>query len=485
MEKLIFPDGSALTAIRSLTLSQSVNDGSQLSLGSACAASLEASVVDPEGRVTQGTRLTLVSDDSPLGVFLCEKPRRTGADTVTFTAYDPMILLDRDISRWLSQALPDSTLGLVEKLCAHCGVELTENPDLPGADLPVEPFDTQSVTGRQLLRWIGQRDARFFRMDENGRLCPGWYTPSGETLGEEIPYRMDGLSLSEYQTAPAQRVLVRQETADVGRVYPDGSPDTANTYILQGNPLDPDPEPIYEQLKDFSYTPFRCALFTRVPALGSLVTLPDGSLGPVMERTLRDGIWTVSGQGSQSFQSTEAYNNLSAGALNGRMLTVERSVAGLKVAHKDAQGNMASLELDMTGLTSRVSAVERKAQSHAEASSLTAWNSQLTQRADSLEFSVTQLRTDLGSKADKSQVEPITERFRFDSDGLTISNSATGMGIGVSEQRIVFTGGSDPTTVIYPNRLETTHLHIGESLRLGTFSLFPRTNGNLSLRYTG
>ena len=59
------------------------------------------------------------------------------------------------------------------------------------------------------------------------------------------------------------------------------------------------------------------------------------------------------------------------------------------------------------------------------------------------------------------------------------------MGIGVSEKRVIFTGGNDPTTVITPNAMETTNLTVGVRLDLGCFSWIPRTNKNLSLRWTG
>ena len=99
--------------------------------------------------------------------------------------------------------------------------------------------------------------------------------------------------------------------------------------------------------------------------------------------------------------------------------------------------------------------------------------SKLSLLANGLSLSVEDLRTG------------IDEHFRFAEDGLTIANSGTGMGIGVSEKRVVFTGGKDPTTVITPNAMETTNLTVGTRLDVGNFSLIPRTNGNLSLRYTG
>ena len=106
-------------------------------------------------------------------------------------------------------------------------------------------------------------------------------------------------------------------------------------------------------------------------------------------------------------------------------------------------------------------------------------------RADGLDVSVTKIREEVGTKAEKTQLDEITEHFRFADDGMTITNSGTGMGIGVSEKRVIFTGGDDPTTVITPNAMETTNLSIGVRLDVGAFSLIPRSNKNLSLRWVG
>ena len=215
-----------------------------------------------------------------------------------------------------------------------------------------------------------------------------------------------------------------------------------------------------------------------------MLTLPEGSTGLVMTQKRKGRGGEVSATGNPSRSSTTAFNTLTYGDLTGRMLTVERSVSGLKVENANAAGDRASLSLAVEGITSRVTAVEQKADAHADKSQLTTLTSQLSQRADSLEFSVTQVRTDLSAKADRDALTEITELFRFDMDGLTITNSASGMGIGISEQRVVFTGGENPTTAIYPNEMETTNLRVGSRLDLGSFSLIPRTNGNLSLRCT-
>lgn len=492
MYQLILPDGTALEALGDVTLERSVNDSEDLSLGSACAAMLRCTLYG-QVPVTQGTELRLVLDGTDLGLFRCEKPRRTGTNRSELTAYDRMVAFDKPVQSLLeSLSWPVTLQSLLESLCADCGVPLAGQP-LPGGDMPVEAFQAPTLTGRQLLRYIGQAAGRFFTVDATGSLRPGWYTPTEGVLGDTWAYTLGSLTQADYAVAPIGRVWLRAAENDVGIVCPDGSGEAANTLILQGNPLLPPHSPhapaaaqrLYTQLKDFTHTPLRCTLLPgALPEPGSILTLPDGSTGIVMTQIRKGRGAEIVSTGNPTLSSTTAFNNLGYSELTGRMLTVEQSVNGLRVENALAAGDRASLSLAVEGITSRVTAVERQADGHAEKSQLTTLTSQLSQRADSLEFSVTQVRTDLGGKADKSQLSEITELFRFDMDGLTITNSASGMGIGISEQRVIFTGGENPTTAIYPNEMETTNLRIGSRLDLGSFSLIPRTNGNLSLRCT-
>lgn len=169
---------------------------------------------------------------------------------------------------------------------------------------------------------------------------------------------------------------------------------------------------------------------------------------------------------------------------------------------KIVEGRVTEIKSDMDGITIRVSAtevvtaenqnatkklqgelgkVEADVQTRATVQQLT----EVKAAADGLRVSVSKVETTLGDKADKVAVEEITEHFRFAEDGLTITNTGNGMGIGVSEKRVVFTGGQNPTTIITPNAMETTNLAVGQRLDVGGFSWIPRTNGNLSFRYTG
>lgn len=145
--------------------------------------------------------------------------------------------------------------------------------------------------------------------------------------------------------------------------------------------------------------------------------------------------------------------------------TLEGQYSDLEISTEGIRSDVAQHSSDIDGLNDQMSSVEHT--------------------AEGLKASVTSISTDLNGKADKGDVQKITEHFVFGEDGLTISNSASGMGIGVSEKQVAFTGGENPSTVIRPNSMNTTNLTVQESLTLGDFAFIPRTNGNLSFRYTG
>jgi len=483
--ELRLPDGTGITAIGALEITWMVNDAHDLSLGSACAAMLEATLYDPVA-IEADTELACYEDGVLLGRFLCQLPRRTGKHTLALTAYDAMIRFDRQIGAWLAaRSFPTTAQTLLEELCGYCGVPVGDAA-LP--ELTVAAFSQPELTGRQLLQYLGQASGKFLRISPQGSLEAGWYAETATAL---TGFRMNSLTHGDYTAAPIQRVLIRTGGSEVGAVWPDGSLETANTCILQGNPLLPPASDrqavarrLYEQVKDYRCTPFSCSLLPGSGIRpGDTVCFTDAAgnphTAPVMKLTLRNGVRTIQATASASLQSTEAFNRLALQNLPGRVLTVERAAEGLKAENTDLKGNAAALALTVEGITSRVASAEEKAEQYALKSQL----SVLEQDAYGLSLSVTELRRQTDSKADQSQLTELTEHFRFGSDGMTITNSATGMGISVSEKQVAFTGGDSPT-VITPNAMQTTNLQVGTRLDLGNFSFIPRTNQNLSLRYT-
>ena len=300
------------------------------------------------------------------------------------------------------------------------------------------------------------------------------------------------VSQEDYTVAPIEKVQIRHSDEDVGTVYPEDAAQ-ANTYIITGNylltaatpeTLLPIARSLYEQLKDVSYRPCKVVIpaCTDIHA-GSIVQITDRNghrfTAYVMTKTTVGQRDTLECTGSPRRDNAVAANNRRYQALSGKVLNLRTDVDGIRAENADAQGNLSRLMLNLESITARVEQVE------SENGNLQRSVTSVEQTAKGLTVSVSDIHEALGDKADTASVREITEHFIFGADGMTIKNSATGMGIGVSEQRVVFTGGEDPTTEIYPDRMRTTDLKVRKQLDVGGFSLIPRTNGNLSLRYTG
>lgn len=304
---LVLPDGREIssgpgtqTAVASCDYTAWVNGGTELTLGSACAAAVELKLfAGDEVYIVPGDRLVIYREEAgvrhKLGVFYAEKPRRTSPHTMHITAYDAVSRLDRDLSAWLAglDGWPYTLSQLAQGVCGQCALVL-ENASLPAGTFLVEKFAATGVTGRQLMQWIGQIAGRFLRATQDGRLEFAWYTPltdhtvavtgsltpptrvdftfTGGTLALAAPsnYSADGeevlavtlqaqgcdgvvqilgagghrahgafqgsLQLAGYDIAPIEKVRLRADEEDVGCIWP---ADTAakNTYTITGNPL--------------------------------------------------------------------------------------------------------------------------------------------------------------------------------------------------------------------------------------------------------
>ena len=113
---LILPDGTELfsgveqeNALQSVTVTQAVNSGEELTLGSACACELRAELITPNGGLSlaAGDGVTVLRVDeagnqTQMGVYYLEKPVRSSAHTMSLTAYDAVSRLDKDLTGWLA-----------------------------------------------------------------------------------------------------------------------------------------------------------------------------------------------------------------------------------------------------------------------------------------------------------------------------------------------------------------------------------------------
>ena len=334
LHRIRLPDGIDLTsgtaagknAIRSVTVTEQVNDQTDLCPGAACAACAEIELWVPENRlqIGQGDELTLFRTDTltgtetPVGIFLAEKPVKTSANVCKVTAYDRMTLLDKTLSPWLKAHQKDFPLALtafIQQVCAQCGVSLADDAldGLPNGSYRVRAFYADDLTGRQLIQWAAQAACRYARINTDGKLTFSWYTApeavwslgpgaqaartqlrlAGQTLRtaagmvwrfgqRQAAYRQSGLTYEEYVTAPLDKVQIRQSDSDVGVIYP---PDAAgtNALVLQGNlllttdsaeELWPVAQQIFAGMQGLCYTP----LTVELPAEAGVCPAPGQQL---------------------------------------------------------------------------------------------------------------------------------------------------------------------------------------------------------------
>lgn len=301
---LVLPDGSELfsgapgAAILSLELTQSVNAGQELTLGSVCAGMLEATVFSEEALpLTVGQEVTLYKVEgqsrTKVGLFTLEDAVRKSENVWLLTGFDRVSRLDRDLTAWLGQLSdwPYSLHRLAEMVCTACGVTMAP-VELPNGGFAVQKFLAEGITGRQILQWVGQVSGRFCRATADGQIEFAWYAPASlgagasaigpmavtgsgtdvsiagyplpteydegalalesaalQITGEggdhwtlsgagllQLPVYQGCLTAAEAPVQPIQKVQLRQTRDDVGIVFPD-IPEAGNTYTVAGNLL--------------------------------------------------------------------------------------------------------------------------------------------------------------------------------------------------------------------------------------------------------
>ena len=482
MEQLILPDGKCIAsgvwgepAMVSVRWTQNRNEDGDLTLGYVACATLEIelfSVKKPS--IPPETRLIYQEDGVTRGIFYCKSLARKSQNRWTLRAQDGMGKFSRELTGFWKNREDDTALSLLLGLCQHCGVA-TQITQLPGGGTPVPKLAGYSA--KQILHFLGQVAGQYFYMDAAEKLCFGWY----DELQAIDDY--SHLACAEFITRKIERVWLRQTPNDVGWAYPEDE-EERNTLILQGNPIFAadariTAQRLLEGLSYFTHTPFTCTLLPGDEVRpGCLVAFTDqdgvSRLGAVMQWEKKNGTLTVRGTGSYSLDSLDAIRRTTLEQLEGQVLEISRTAQGISAAHRDLLGNVGAMQLNLEGIRTQVTQVTQ----------LASQTTQLQQTAQGLELQVSQLAGVLDGKTDREEFTQVTEHFRFDADGMTIQNSATGMGIRVSEEQVLFLGGEDPTTAIYPDAMETTRLSVAQRLDVGDFSFLPRTNGNLSFRYT-
>ena len=331
------------------------------------------------------------------------------------SAYDKASLTEKNLSSWLmdnQDKFPMTLSDFATTVSQQCNVSIAQGPTI-NADFQVQAFYADDLTGRQLLSWVAQASCTFVRANPEGQLVFGWYTaaeedvgPGGEqaraivrlsdgsylgeqaraivrlsdgsylrtsrgevyTIGVEPQFYYEGsLSYDDFQCQPIDKVQIKLTDEDVGTIYPPEEKGT-NALVISGNllltaqdaeTLKPVAQALYEAFQGISYTPLQLETKDngRLDA-GQIVTVTD-ALGNtlttyVMQATHSGGKVTLASSGNQSRDSVSAVNSQGYSNLTGKVLEISASVDGLKIANRDLQGNLASLELTVEGIETNV-----------------------------------------------------------------------------------------------------------------------------------
>jgi hypothetical protein len=113
--------------------------------------------------------------------------------------------------------------------------------------------------------------------------------------------------------------------------------------------------------------------------------------------------------------------------------------------------------------------------------------SQITQLADSISFTFTQLQTqveEIDGEARTTFAE--WEKYiRFDNGDIILGETGNEITLRIENDRIRFLDGGAEVAYISNKQLYITDAHFLNSLRIGRFAFLPRENGNLSLVKVG
>lgn len=333
---IVLPDGTELfsghdsvNAIQSTTITDSVNSGAELTLGSVCCAALEVKLFAPGGNfnIAVGSEIVLHKVDdtgnrTQAGIFRTESPERPSRNIYKFVAYDRISRLDKDLTEWIDSLTdwPFPLLTFARMVCEECKLTLI-NTEIPNGDFLVNEFPNKNVTGREIMGWIGQICARFCRATPDGNVEFAWYQDSGITLRPTGDRFYFSLKYEDYQVERIDAVQVRLADSTNGLPWPQVNAGT-NSYVLSGNPLITVVNDelknrfsvIKEELAKAVYTPCKIILESSIDLRpGHIVHIVDMNGKSfdtcIMTRTQRGQRDTIESTGSARRDSATNVNN--------------------------------------------------------------------------------------------------------------------------------------------------------------------------------
>ncbi|MBQ5608519.1 MAG: hypothetical protein IIU86_05790 [Oscillospiraceae bacterium] len=488
---IILPDGTELfsgvgtvNALQNVTVTQRVNAGTELTLGSACANMLEATLITPAGglQIPAGMEVTLYKVDAggnriKVGLFTAESPTRPSTNLYKITAYDRVSRLDRDLTQWLSglDGWPYTLDTFARMVCTACNLTLA-NATLPNGSWPVPRFSASGITGRQLMQWVGQTCGRFCRATPDGELEFAWYTPKNISISPNGERPIQALRFEDYQVTPVDKVQIRQTETDVGAVWGNGS----NVYVITGNPLlasdtlaplQAVAQTLCNTLQSVSYTPCRVSIPATVEIqAGDILPITDKNgknfTMYVMTKVQSGPQETLECTGSATRDSATAVSNSQLTKLAGKVLEVQMSMEGIKVANRSTDGKVAELEVAVNGLQTRVS------DQQSAVGGVTDRVSTMEQTAAGLSLQLQNMQENGASKVST------TTGYTFDENGITVEKSGREIKTQITENGMTVYKNGSAVLIANSGGVDAVDLNASTYLIVGGRSRFENYGSN-------
>jgi len=169
----------------------------------------------------------------PLGWFTAERPKAPDVIQIDMTCYDWMQKFEQDMPgpAELGITYPTTIGNLLKKMCDYVGVACETTTFINSeARIAKVPDDFESVTMRDVLKWIAEAAGSNARFNRDGKLELAWLKTTGQT------YHATGYSEFNpywYQTKKITRLYNKDTQESTERYYGSGT----EGYLIQDNPL--------------------------------------------------------------------------------------------------------------------------------------------------------------------------------------------------------------------------------------------------------
>lgn len=305
----------------------------------------------------------------PLGTFYFSTPEQRRVANISCEALDGMQLFNVDVDDWWASLQWPLTRGqLLASLCTHVGVTL-ETTTFPGSteSIASAPMAGNGFVGKDVLGWIAETACSYARMGRDGGLELVWFAAQSVKLTQNQHF---GDSPAEYETPAVQALHVMVANTDLGVMLPENG--SGNEYQVLDNPLyygsteseiRGKAQDLYNRLVAFpAYTPNSVdAVCDWAIEPGDIIQVVGGDgttrTLPIFRMTLKwAGGWAratyecTGGTGRKpapqatrrEFRAYRAYHKL------------EEDITGVRREIGDVKGNVATLEITASKLSSRI-----------------------------------------------------------------------------------------------------------------------------------